>query len=275
MNSWKIKNGLLLFTEGRPLIMGIVNITPDSFSDGGMYSSAESAVSRMAELAAQGADILDIGGQSTRPGHTPVSAQEEWERLQPVFELLADRRISLPPVSVDTYYPLVAKNAIEYGAAIINDVTGFDDPAMRRLAAETGCGCVIMHHDDITASADPTVPVREFFERRVEECTAAGIKPEQMVLDIGIGFGKTREQELELIKRCGECAVYDLPVLVGASRKRLTVWAMEREGVENAAALPMTARDPMTCRLHDMAHTAGARVIRVHDVNGSVRKFNL
>lgn len=267
---WKIKNGLLSINEGRPLIMGILNITPDSFSDGGIFSAtADQAVKRACQLAALGSDIIDIGGQSTRPGHTLIGAQEEWERLAPVLELLKDSLNHLPPISVDTYYPYVAQRALERGAAIINDVSGFDAAEMRLLAAQSGCGCVVMHHDDITSSPKPVAAVRSFFEKRIEECLSAGIKPEQIVLDIGIGFGKTREQELELINRCGECSAGGLPIFVGASRKRLTVWMLENDGVSNAAALPMTARDPMTHRLHRMAVDAGAAIIRVHDVCGA------
>ena len=273
MNNWRIRNGLLSFPEGRPLIMGILNVTPDSFSDGGLFcSSAEQSVERVHQLAAQGADIIDIGGQSTRPGHTAISAQQEWERLRPVFELLNAEKSTLPPISVDTYYPYVAQRASELGASIINDVTGFDNEEMRRLAAQTGCGCVVMHHADISGCEDPVAAVREFFERRVEECIDYGINPEQIVLDVGIGFGKTREQELELIKRCGECAVGGLPVFVGASRKRVTVWMMEREGIADASILPATDRDPMTHRLHRMAYDAGARIIRVHDAAGAAKQ---
>lgn len=272
MARWTTKNGLLSIPEDRPLIMGILNVTPDSFSDGGEYLDPDAAAARALELAAQGADIIDIGGQSTRPGHTPVSAATEWERLCPVLERLGRLSRGLV-VSVDTYYPSVAEKSLEYGATIINDVTGFDSPEMRALAASTGCGCVVMHHDDITGCVDPVAVVRDFFVRRVEECIAAGIKPEQLVLDIGIGFGKTRQQELELTERCSECSVDGLPLLVGASRKRLTVWMMEREGEKNAALLPVEARDSMTHRLHDMAYKAGAAIIRVHDAAGAVRIY--
>jgi len=275
MNTWQIKEGLLSVRRGRPLIMGILNVTPDSFSDGGMYNiSADVTFERLLALAGQGADIIDIGGQSTRPGHVAIGAQEEWERIAPVFEIISRHRDILPPVSIDTYYYEVARKALECGAGIINDVTGLDLPEMRRLTASTGCGCVIMHHDDITACSAPVEAVRDFFALRVKECLQEGIKPAQIVLDVGIGFGKTREQEFELIRRCGECAVWDLPVLVGASRKRVTAWLMEQEGAEDASSLPPDRRDPATHRLHSMAAASGAQVIRVHDVSGAIKNIS-
>lgn len=244
--------------------MGILNITPDSFSDGGLYLSAGAALHRAAAMVNDGADIIDIGGQSTRPGHTPISPEEEWSRLEGILPRLC-RELSVP-VSVDTYYPLVAERALHCGAAIINDVTGFDAPEMRALAAQSGCGCVIMHHDDITDCADPIAAVRDFFERRVEECAAAGIRPEQIALDIGIGFGKTREQELALLKACGECRVGNLPIFVGASRKRLIAWMM------NQPDCPPEQRDAATHEAHAIAVRAGADIIRVHDAAGAAKR---
>lgn len=259
--------------------MGILNITPDSFSDGGLYLSADAALSRAAAMVKEGADIIDIGGQSTRPGHTPISPEEEWSRLEGILPRLC-RDLSVP-ISVDTYYPFVAERALHCGAAIINDVTGFDSPEMRTLAAKSGCGCVVMHHDDITSlaapiadrtdsitnCADPIAAVRDFFERRVEECIAEGIAPEQIALDIGIGFGKTREQELELLKRCGECRVKGLPIFVGASRKRIIAWLM------NAPDSAPKQRDAATHEAHAIAINAGANIIRVHDVAGAMRNL--
>lgn len=246
--------------------MGILNITPDSFSDGGLYLSAEAALHRAAAMVNEGTDIIDIGGQSTRPGHTPISPKEEWGRLEGILPRLCSE-LSVP-VSVDTYYPFVAERALFSGAAIINDVTGFDAPEMRKLAAKHGCGCVIMHHDDITDRADPIAAVREFFARRVEECMTAGISPAQITLDIGIGFGKTREQELELLKACGECRVKGLPIFVGASRKRLIAWLMNRPDC------PPEQRDAATHEAHAIAISAGADIIRVHDIAGAAKSLD-
>ena len=266
MLRWKIKDDLLTVPENRPLIMGILNVTPDSFSDGGRWFGAENAVHHAVLLAGQGADIIDVGGQSTRPGFTPISAEEEWRRLEPVLKGLS-MLDGLPPVSVDTFYPLVAERALEYGAAIINDVTGFDDAEMRRVAAHSGCGCVVMHHADITGSGDAAGEIRAFFSRRVDECAVAGIGSEQLALDVGIGFGKTREQELELLKHCGECRIDGLPLLVGSSRKRITAYMMNRPD-----SLP-DERDEMTHIAHEMAYRSGADIIRVHDVTGAYRFF--
>lgn len=261
MKTWQTKGGLLTISDGRPLIMGILNITPDSFSDGGLYLSPEAALKRAVSMVKEGADIIDIGGQSTRPGHIPVSPEEEWSRLEGILPKLCSE-LSVP-ISVDTYSPLVAGRALQCGTAIINDVTGFDDPEMRILAAQSGCGCVIMHHEDIADKIDPTAAVRQFFSHRVEECIAAGISPGQLVLDIGIGFGKTREQELALLKSCGECRVDNLPIFVGASRKRLIAWMM------NNPECPPEQRDAATHEAHAIAVNAGAEIIRVHDVAGA------
>ncbi len=267
MRTWQIKNDLLTASNSRPLIMGILNVTPDSFSDGGSWFDADSALKQADVLAQQHVDIIDIGGQSTRPGYTVISAQEEWQRLEQIFKLI-HRRSDLPPISVDTFYPEVAEKALYYGAQIINDVTGFDSADMRRLAAETGCGCVIMHHADISNCANPIAEVREFFERCVKECADEGIKPEKIALDIGIGFGKTREQEIELFKHCGECRVDNLPMLVGASRKRVIAYLM------NDLESKPSERDEMTHIVHVEAFRAGADIIRVHDVAGAINKLS-
>lgn len=266
MRKWQIKDGLLSIPDGSPLIMGILNVTPDSFSDGGCFTKPKTAAAQALQLASQGADIIDIGGQSTRPGSVPIPPENEWKRIEPVLKMLYNME-NIPPVSVDTFYPSVAERALSLGASIINDVTGFDDAEMRRLAASSGCGCVVMHHDDITSCADPAAEVKSFFERRVEECVQAGISPEQIALDIGIGFGKTREQELRLLHRCGECRVGNLPVLVGASRKRLIAYMMNEPD-----SLP-AQRDEMTHIAHGVAAASGADIIRVHDVAGAVRFF--
>lgn len=266
MKTWQIKGCQITISDGRPLIMGILNITPDSFSDGGLYLSAEAALSRAAAMVNDGADIIDIGGQSTRPGHTPISPEEEWGRLEGILPRLCSE-LSVP-VSVDTYSPFVAGRALQCGAAIINDVTGFDSSEMRTLAAQSGCGCVIMHHDDITDRPDPIAAVRDFFARRAAECIAAGIRPGQIALDVGIGFGKTREQELALLRQCGECRVDNLPIFVGASRKRLIAWLM------NQPECPPEQRDAATHEAHAIAVNAGAEIIRVHDVKGAVGKVD-
>lgn len=246
-------------------VMGIVNLTPDSFSDGGKLTDTPSALNYILRLRDAGCAVVDIGGQSTRPGHTAVSYEEEWRRIRPALEELARLREKgevLPFVSVDTYYPEVARAALEAGADIINDVTGLEHPAMREVIAEYGAGCVVMHSGDITRYADPVPAVREFFARRAEECIRDGISPEAICLDCGIGFGKTREQEVTLLERMGECRVYDLPLLAASSRKRVIAHLM---GVE----LPPHLRDEATHRAHLTAVRAGADMVRVHDAEGA------
>lgn len=252
-------------------VMGILNMTPDSFSDGGQWCAADAAQSRMLGLARSGADIVDIGGQSTRPGYTELSAQEEWPRIAPLLErlsLLSREGAALPVVSVDTFLPEVALKAMECGAQIINDVRGFADPAMREVAAKYGAGCVVMAGEDITSAADPVEEVRAFFERRVEECVRDGIEERHICLDCGIGFGKTREQESVLLRRMGECRVRGLPLLAAASRKRIIVWLTGED-------VPPQERDAATHRAHMTAILAGADMVRVHDAAGAYRSIML
>jgi len=249
----------------RAAIMGIVNLTPDSFSDGGMLSDTDAALEHVFGLARDGCAVADIGGQSTRPGHVPVTAEEEWRRIEPLLLGLSELRKRgqpLPLISVDTYQPWVARRALEAGADIINDVHGFEDPDMRAVAAEYGAGCVVMHSADITACADPVKAVREFFGSRVEQMINQGIRRECICLDCGIGFGKTREQEVMLLERMGECRVHDLPLLAAASRKRVIAYLMGED-------VPPHQRDDATHRAHLRAVLAGADMVRVHDAAGA------
>lgn len=197
-----------------PLIMGIINVTPDSFSDGGDYAESDNAINHAKELIADGADILDFGAQSTRPGHTPVSAEEEIKRLSAVIP--AVRSFTDKPISVDTYYPEVAKKVIEWGADIINDVSGVINPDMASLIKKSGAGWIIMHSTDGSITE-----VSEFFASSIYECEAYGIDKEQICLDMGIGFGKTRQQDLELIAGIKQYKVCGYPLLLGTSRKRV------------------------------------------------------
>lgn len=197
-----------------PLIMGIINVTPDSFSDGGDYAESDNAINHAKELIADGADILDFGAQSTRPGHTPVSADEEIKRLSAVIP--AVRSFTDKPISVDTYYPEVAKKIIEWGADIINDVSGVINPDMASLIKISGAGWIIMH-----STAGSITEVSEFFASSIYECEAYGIDKEQICLDMGIGFGKTRQQDLQLIAGVKQYKVYGYPLLLGTSRKRV------------------------------------------------------
>ncbi len=257
------------FSLDSTIVMGILNVTPDSFSDGGRYASPEKALEHALEMQAQGAGILDVGAQSTRPGHVPISPEEEWARLMPVLDRLRDRiRI---PISVDTYYPAVAKAALASGAAILNDVSGDLHNGMMELAAETGAGLVVMHAgagaDDVgTAGIDVIDMVRRFFKEALARAAEAGLPQNRLCLDPGIGFGKTREGDRRLaasLPRVME-GLPDVAVLVGASRKRVV-------GDCAGAPVPLGERMPGTLAFHSIAQWNGARILRVHDVAEAVR----
>lgn len=251
---WKISPDRVL-TLDRVYIMGILNATPDSFSDGGRYDSAEAAAAHAASLARSGTDIIDIGCQSTRPGFEAISADEELERLKTVLGAITAVLPDGFPLSIDTFYPQVARYALEHGVCIVNDVTGLRDPDMRAIVVGFGCGAVVMHDEDITASAVPAADIQAFFERRVRECTDCGIAPEQLVLDCGIGFGKTREQEVRLLHHMGDCRVHDLPLLAAASRKRV----VRQYYLNDTLSL-----DDASFIAHCDAVFSGAQIVRVH-----------
>jgi dihydropteroate synthase len=244
--------------------MGIVNVTPDSFSDAGRYFDADAAIAHGLELEAQGAAILDVGGESTRPGAAPVAQAEELRRVLPVIEGLRARGAAAQ-VSIDTAKAPVAAAALSAGATLINDVTALrGDPAMAELVACTGADCCLMHmlgtprtmqrdprYDDVVAS------VKRFLEERLAFATAAGIPEERLLLDPGIGFGKTAEHNLQLLRRLDELVALGRPVVIGTSRKAFLGRVTGREVDE---------RLPATIASNVIAFLRGARVFRVHDV---------
>jgi dihydropteroate synthase len=243
----------------RTLIMGVVNVTPDSFSDGGRWFDPEAAIAHGKRLAAEGADILDVGGESTRPGAAAVTVEEEIARVVPVIRALA-ASVSAP-ISIDTMKVPVARAALEAGASVVNDVWGFQfDPDLARVAADAGALCVLMHNrreDD--ASIDIFAEVCDFLSRSLDIALAAGVARERIVLDPGIGFGKTHAQSFELIRRLPELkARFALPVLLGASRKRCIGAA---SGVDVAAE---RVAGSVAAHLYGAIH--GADIVRVHDV---------
>ncbi len=246
-------------------VMGILNVTPDSFSDGGRHDAAP--IARGEALAAEGAAVLDVGGESTRPGFTPVPAEEEWRRIAPAVEALA---AALPvPLSVDTTKAEVARRALAAGAAIVNDVWGFlGDPAMAGGRGEAGAGAVLMHNRD---AVDPALDVADdmlgFFERALRRAEGAGVARGRIALDPGIGFGKTQAQQVEAIRAIPRLrAAFGLPVLVGLSKKRflghITGAPVERRGIETVAAnLAAAAAGASMFRVHDVAeHVAALKV---------------
>ncbi len=252
-------------------LMGVVNVTPDSFSDGGLYLDPAAAIGHGSELVAQGAEILDVGGESTRPGAEPVAEAEELARVVPVVEALAPAGAE---VSVDTSKGAVAAAALDAGATIVNDVTALrGDPAMAALCAERGCTVVLMHMrgDPRTMQEDPrygdvVAEVGEFLASRREAARAAGIAAERIWLDPGIGFGKTAEHNLELLRRLPELAALGQPLVVGTSRKSFLgkfdgAPAGERLGGTIATAVLAAAGGAGVLRVHDVAEVAQALTV--------------
>ena len=244
-------------------IMGVVNVTPDSFSDGGEFLDEDAAVAHALELARQGADLLDIGGESTRPYAEPVSVDEELRRVVGVIERLGD---SGAQISIDTSKLAVAQAALDAGASYVNDVTAFRQaPALAGLVAERGCDCCLMHMlgEPRTMQDDPRYDdvvsdVKAFLEERMRFAISAGVAEERISLDPGIGFGKTLEHNLALIRRIGEIVALGRPVVVGASRKSFLGRITGRE----VAAERVSA----TVAANVLAFAGGATVFRVHDV---------
>lgn len=267
---WRLRTRTLS-TESHTLIMGIVNVTPDSFSDGAAFFDqglpvAEAAVRHGLQLVADGADIVDVGGESTRPGSAGVSETEEIERVIPVVAGLAGRGVV---VSVDTSKPGVAAAAAAAGAEIINDVTAFADPVMAQVCVATGAGVVLMHMQgeprtmqDNPTYADVVSEVAGYLGSRAALAVAAGVDRRRICLDPGIGFGKSLAHNLELLSRLEALVAVGHPVLVGASRKRLLGEILQASG----RIIEPSGRDAATAATTALAIAAGAAVIRVHDV---------
>ena len=245
-------------------LMGVVNVTPDSFSDGGEFLDVERAIAHGRELAAQGADIVDVGGESTRPGAEAVGAAAELERVGPVVATLAGDGGPGVPVSIDTSKRAVAEAALDAGAAIVNDVTALrGDPEMASLCAERGCGLVLMHMlgDPRTMQDDPRYDdvvddVKAFLAERIEGAVAEGVAEERIWVDPGIGFGKSVEHNLELTLRLGELRELGRPIVYGSSRKSF---------IGKLTGAPVDARLGGTIASSVLAYARGADVLRVHD----------
>jgi dihydropteroate synthase len=249
--------------SNRPLIMGIVNVTPDSFSDGGRFVDAKHAVDHALQLVADGADILDIGGESTRPGATPVEEADELRRVMPVLELFGIQ--SKTPISIDTMKPAVAKAAVAAGAFIINDVSGFRDPAMIAVAAETGAGVIVNHMSGLPPTMqvnphydDVVREVNDAFNTAINDLVSTGVRRASICLDPGIGFGKTFEHTMTQLRRLPELQAFALPVCLGVSRKGFLGQITGRDRLRRDVASVAVA-------LHAMAMNA-VQIVRVHDV---------
>lgn len=250
-----------------PVVMGILNVTPDSFSDGGCFVAAEAALAHGRAMAAASADIIDIGAESTRPGFVPVGADEEWARLEPVLASLLSR-VALP-ISVDTTKAFVARKALALGAAMINDVSGLRaDPALAEVAAQSGAALVVMHHcAEIDPARDIVADMFAFFDETLARAKAAGVVREKIVLDPGVGFGKSLRQNLQALDACGALhEKFGLPVLIGASRKSF-IGALTGAPVENRLAGTLAA--------HLRAFSRGATIFRVHDVAEHVQALKI
>ena len=261
------------FDFPRPMIvMGIVNSTPDSFSDGGHFLDPDAAVTHALRLANEGAEILDIGGESSRPGSAAVSEQEELDRVIPVIERLAKQPELV--LSIDTQKPNVAREAIATGASIVNDVAANrEDPEMWQIVAEANAGYICMHmqgtpqtmqtkpvYDDVTDS------VRAFFDERLKRLAVVGVRPEQVALDPGIGFGKTLEHNIKLLRYLNKFSLVERPLLLGASRKSF---------IEKLLGVPVDDRLPASLACATWAAIQGSQIIRVHDVAETVQAVRM
>ena len=239
-----------------PLIMGIVNITPDSFSDGGRHSTIDGAIAHGRKLAEDGAAIIDIGGESTRPGHRPVEAGVEKARVLPVIEALNELSV---PISIDTMKADVADAALRAGARLVNDVWGLQyDPAMADVVAGHEAGLVLMHNrHEVDADLDILEDVLAFLRHSLDIARAAGIKPSRIAIDPGLGFGKTHEQNLQLIANIPRLQALGFPVLIGLSRKSFIGRIIDR---------PVDQRSHATLSANLLAARLGADILRVHEV---------
>jgi len=261
------------FNFPRPtIVMGIVNTTPDSFTDGGRFLDADAAGAHALRLASQGAEILDIGGESTRPGSAEVSEQEELDRVIPVIERLAKRPELV--LSIDTQKPSVAREALATGASIVNDIAANrSDPEMWKVVAEAGAGYVCMHMQGTpqTMQAKPeyddvTVQVCDFFKERLNLLSSHGVTTDQVTLDPGIGFGKTLEHNIKLLRDLNKFSLVERPMLVGASRKSF---------IEKLLGAPIDERLPASLACATWAAIQGSQIIRVHDVAETVQAVRM
>ncbi|MBE0069479.1 dihydropteroate synthase [Thermoanaerobacterium thermosaccharolyticum] len=244
----------------RTYIMGILNMTPDSFSDGGKYNTFEKGMDRALKMIEDGADIIDVGGESSRPGYKPVTAEEELRRINDIVKKLQEVNTI---VSVDTMKSKVAEESLKNGAHIINDIWGLQrDPDMAKVVADYGAGVVIMHNKDVAEYDDLLKDVISFLEKSIDIALKAGIKEENIMIDPGIGFGKTLEHNLTLMKRLDELKVLGFPILLGTSRKSM---------IGHVLKLDVNERVEGTAATVAIGISKGADIVRVHDVKEMAR----
>ncbi|MFL2478536.1 MAG: dihydropteroate synthase [Verrucomicrobiales bacterium] len=261
---WSIR-GKSYDLSKRGMIMGIINTTPDSFSDGGLFESTEAAIEQAIRLENEGANIIDFGGESTRPGAEKVSVKEEINRILPALKKFVALRSSKTLISIDTSKSEVAEAGLEAGADIINDVTGFSDPSMRKVAAKSECGIIIMHMagNPRTMQTSPnyinvTAEVITFLNDQIALCESEGISQKRIIIDPGIGFGKNLEHNLDLIRSIPQITKMKRPILIGASRKTFIGKILENDDINE--------REWSTVALTSYCREQGATLFRVHSV---------
>ncbi|MEN5167504.1 dihydropteroate synthase [Achromobacter kerstersii] len=258
--------GRFEFDLERPLVMGIVNVTPDSFSDGGQHDDTDSAVAHARQLIAEGAQILDLGGESTRPGADPVSVADELDRLLPVIEALRDCGV---PLSIDTFKPEVMRATLDAGADMINDIYGFRQPGAIEAVAQSRCGLCVMHMKGEPRTMQAAPPeytdllgeIGLFLGSRAQKLRAAWVDPRRIVLDPGFGFGKTADQNFQLLRRLSSLRSTGYPLLIGLSRKNM---------IGQATGRPVGDRLPGSIAAALACVSRGASIVRVHDVAATV-----
>ena len=262
----RLQCGRHLLDLDAPVVMGILNVTPDSFSDGGRFAGLPEALAQAERMAAEGAAIIDVGGESTRPGAAPVDAEEELRRVIPVIERLVSSLTI--PVSVDTQKPAVMRAAIAAGASMVNDVAALREPGAIAAVADSDVAVCLMHMQGEPRTmqlapryGDVVAEVRGFLRERAARCIAAGIVRSRLVVDPGFGFGKTLAHNLELLRRLGEIAADGIPVLAGLSRKSLIGALTGRDNADRLAG---------SVALATIAAQNGARIVRAHDVGPTV-----
>ena len=268
---WKVTHRTLDLSK-RALLMGVLNVTPDSFSDGGRWGNAEGAIAAGLAMAAEGADLLDVGGESSRPGAAPVSPAEELRRVLPVIEALAAQSSAL--ISVDTSKPEVAREALRHGASVVNDITGLRQAPMRRVLLESGAGAIAMHMQGSPATmqaapvyADVVSEVSAFLKESLRLCVEEGIAPEQLLFDPGIGFGKTLVHNLTLLRNLDALREGARPLMLGVSRKSFIAKVL--------GTSPLEDRHWPTVALTAYGRIRGAQIVRVHEVASNLQAMRM
>ncbi|WP_066185581.1 MULTISPECIES: dihydropteroate synthase [Gracilibacillus] len=265
MEKWLRTKERNYYYPDKTLIMGILNVTPDSFSDGGKYNSPQPAIDQALRMEAEGADIIDVGGESTRPGYTPVSEEEELARVIPVIKALSGQ-VNIP-LSIDTTKANVARAAIEAGASIINDIWGAKkDPEMAKVAADLQVPIILMHNRNQIPYQSLMEDILADVQESIDIALAAGVKPEQLIIDPGIGFAKTYEENIAVMQQMERFRELDLPLLLGVSRKSV---------IAKTVDLPADQRDEATGAAVSFGITKGCEIVRVHNVKLHARMIRM